>query len=71
MAENAAQKTLALTHAQLNLGVVNGLALLNAEQAYQQAKIVRIQAQAARFTDTVALFQALGGGWSDPEKPST
>jgi hypothetical protein len=22
-----------------------------------------VQAQAARFTDTAALFQALGGGW--------
>jgi len=25
--------------------------------------IIRIRAQAARYSDTVALFQALGGGW--------
>ena len=33
------------------------------QQAYQQALITRVQAQANRFTDTAALFQALGGGW--------
>jgi len=25
--------------------------------------LARVQAQATRFGDTVALFQALGGGW--------
>jgi outer membrane protein TolC len=39
------------------------LALLNAEQAYQQTQINLAQAQASRFSDTIALFQALGGGW--------
>lgn len=34
-----------------------------AQQAYLQAAIARIQAQANRFADTAALFQALGGGW--------
>ena len=34
-----------------------------AQAAYQQAVIARVQAQAARLGDTVALFQALGGGW--------
>ena len=29
----------------------------------QQAKIGLVQAQAARFADTAALYQALGGGW--------
>ena len=29
----------------------------------QQARIALVQAQAARFADTAALFQALGGGW--------
>jgi outer membrane protein TolC len=36
---------------------------LNAEQAYQQARINLVQAQANRYADTAALFQALGGGW--------
>jgi outer membrane protein TolC len=37
--------------------------LLTAEQAYQQARISLVQAQANRYADTAALFQALGGGW--------
>jgi outer membrane protein TolC len=50
------------------------LALLNAQQTYQQALLSLAQAKAARCADTVALFQALGGGWwnrSDvaPERP--
>ena len=39
------------------------LALLSAEQIEQQAQISLVQAQANRFADTAALFQALGGGW--------
>jgi outer membrane protein TolC len=39
------------------------LAQLTAEQAYQQAEINLVQAQANRYADTAALFQALGGGW--------
>jgi outer membrane protein TolC len=37
--------------------------LLNAEAAYQQAALNLAQARANRFSDTAALFQALGGGW--------
>jgi hypothetical protein len=37
--------------------------LLNAERSYQQARLALVQAQAARYADTAALFQALGGGW--------
>jgi outer membrane protein TolC len=39
------------------------LALLITEQAYQQALLNLVQAQANRYADTAALFQALGGGW--------
>ena len=37
--------------------------MLNAEQGYQQARLALVQAEAARYADTAALFQALGGGW--------
>ncbi len=48
----------------MQLGEVSAVSVLNAEQAYHQASIALIQARAARYTDTVALFQALGaGGW--------
>ena len=52
-----------LTRQQMQIGYVNYLIVLNAQTTYQQALILRIQAQATRFGDTVALFQALGGGW--------
>ncbi|WP_430390535.1 efflux transporter outer membrane subunit [Dyella sp. 20L07] len=62
-AEHAAQRTLELTDKQQQLGYVGVLVLINAQQAFQQARITRIQAQAARLSDTAALIQALGGGW--------
>lgn len=62
-AERAAMRTLELTQKQQQLGYVDSLVLINAQQAYQQARITRIQAQAMRLSDTAALIQALGGGW--------
>jgi len=47
----------------MEVGYVNYLALLSAETTYCQALLARVQAQAARYGDTIALFQALGGGW--------
>jgi NodT family efflux transporter outer membrane factor (OMF) lipoprotein len=62
-ARDAAKVTLDLTTRQMQVGYVSYLALLNAEQSYQQAVINLIQAQSNRYADTAALFQALGGGW--------
>ena len=62
-AEEAALKSLDMVRKQAALGQVNGLAILNAQQTYLTAVLARVQAQAARFADTAALFQALGGGW--------
>lgn len=62
-AEHAAARTLELTQQEQQLGYVNALTLINAQQAYQQARITRVQAQATRLSDTAALIQALGGGW--------
>ena len=62
-AETAAQSALTITHKQLEEGQVAGLNVLLAQELYQQAVLARVQAQGARFADTVALFQALGGGW--------
>jgi NodT family efflux transporter outer membrane factor (OMF) lipoprotein len=63
VAEKAAKVTLDLTQRQSQAGYVNYLTLLSAQQAYQTALLNLVQAQAARFSDTAALFQALGGGW--------
>jgi NodT family efflux transporter outer membrane factor (OMF) lipoprotein len=60
-AEEAAQKSLDVVRHQLELGSISYLALVNAEQTYQQAVSSVAQARANRYADTAALFQALGG----------
>ena len=71
-ARDAAKVTLDLTTRQMQVGYVSYLALLNAEQSYQQAVINLVQAQANRYADTAALFQALGGGWwNRPDVPKS
>ena len=62
-AADAAKTTLDLSQEQYKAGYANYLSLLSAEQGYQQARINLVQAQASRYADTVALYQALGGGW--------
>ncbi len=71
-AEMASRHSMLLTTEQFRLGGVDYVTLLTANQQYQLARIRRIQAQAERYNDTAALFQALGGGWwnrsSHPDK---
>jgi len=46
--------------------------VLNAKQLYLSAQLTLVQAEATRFSDVAALFQALGGGqWNrfDTEPP--
>jgi outer membrane protein TolC len=62
-AERAAAASLDIARHALQLGSTSYLALLNAEQTYQQSVIALAQARANRYADTAALFQALGGGW--------
>ena len=59
----AAQASFDLIRQQYLNGSVSLIALLNAEQSYQQAEIAQVQAQANRYADTAGLFLALGGGW--------
>ncbi|HEY1790232.1 MAG TPA: efflux transporter outer membrane subunit [Verrucomicrobiae bacterium] len=71
-AANAAKVSFDLTRRQLEVGNAGYLDVLNAEHAYRQATLALIQAQANRYSDTAALFQALGGGWwnGDVDPPS-
>jgi NodT family efflux transporter outer membrane factor (OMF) lipoprotein len=62
-AADAAKVTLDLSQQQYKDGYASYLTLLSAEQSYQQARIALVQAEANRFADTAALYQALGGGW--------
>jgi NodT family efflux transporter outer membrane factor (OMF) lipoprotein len=63
LAEAATRKSLDITRAQLRVGQVSSASVLTAEMAHQQAVQALVQARAARYADTVALFQSLGGGW--------
>jgi len=62
-ATDSAKASFDLSRLRYKDGYDSYLAVLNAEQAYQQQRLSLVQAQAARFVDTAALFQALGGGW--------
>jgi outer membrane protein TolC len=62
-ATDAAKASLDLSRLQYKDGYVAYLAVLSANQTYNQARLSLIQAEADRFTDTAALFQSLGGGW--------
>jgi NodT family efflux transporter outer membrane factor (OMF) lipoprotein len=59
----AASDTLNLAQGQYRLGAIAYLTLFNAQRSYQQSRLAVVQAEAARYADTAALFQALGGGW--------
>ncbi|MCX7121324.1 MAG: efflux transporter outer membrane subunit [Gammaproteobacteria bacterium] len=62
-AEKTAYETFYLTQKQYQVGGQNYLSVLQAEEKYQQTVISTIKAQAARYADTAALYQSLGGGW--------
>ena len=62
-AQHAAEATLALARKQQALGALSFDAVLNVEQGYLQTEVAMVQAEANRYADTAALFQALGGGW--------
>jgi len=62
-AARTANDSLALAREQFKAGAITYLTLLNAQRTQQQALIGLVQAQAARYADTAALFQSLGGGW--------
>jgi NodT family efflux transporter outer membrane factor (OMF) lipoprotein len=58
-----AKKNLELANLQFGFGAINSMTLLDVKRTYQTARINLALAQAARYADTVALFQSLGGGW--------
>ncbi|MEN6587193.1 MAG: efflux transporter outer membrane subunit [Sulfuricella sp.] len=62
-AEAAARESLELVSRQYEVGASSYLALLDAQRTHQQSRLSLVQAEAARYADTAALFQALGGGW--------
>jgi hypothetical protein len=65
----AAKISFDLARQQMQTGNANVLLLLTPQQTYLQSVIQVMQARAARLSDTVALFQALGGGWWNRIEP--
>ncbi len=51
-------------------GIATYLDVLISNAQYHQSLINDLQAVAARYQDTVALYVALGGGWSSMEEPA-
>jgi NodT family efflux transporter outer membrane factor (OMF) lipoprotein len=62
-AEALAGKSLDITRKQFVAGGVSHVQLWIAERAYAEARQNRVLAEAARYADSAALYQALGGGW--------
>ncbi|HEX9158676.1 MAG TPA: efflux transporter outer membrane subunit [Rhizomicrobium sp.] len=63
VANDAAVRSLERLRLRHKLGEDGLLTTLQADVAAEQAASALAQARASRFADTVALFQALGGGW--------
>ena len=61
----AASDTLEMTRKGYNEGVVGILQVLDAQRAYQQARLGYVRAEAQRFMDTAQLYLALGGNAAD------
>jgi NodT family efflux transporter outer membrane factor (OMF) lipoprotein len=62
-AERTARHSLDISERQYAIGAIAYPTLLQAVLTYQQARSALAEARGARFADTAALFQALGGGW--------
>jgi NodT family efflux transporter outer membrane factor (OMF) lipoprotein len=62
-AELSARESVRIAGDQYKAGYIAYTLLLAAQYTYQQTSISLVQAEASRYADTAALFQALGGGW--------
>ena len=62
-AEKAASDAFEISKKQFRVGGVSYVTVLNTQRLFLEARQNRVQAQAARYSDSAALFQSLGGGW--------
>jgi len=62
-AEGAARRYLGKVRLQQKFGSVSQLVVVDAQRSYLNAALARVQAEAQRLSNTVALYAALGGGW--------
>lgn len=62
----SASSSYTIVTAQYRAGAADYTDLLSSESAWQSALIAQLRARSERLQDTVALYQALGGGWWNP-----
>ena len=58
-------KAYQLAEEQFNKGYISEVNLLTAKQTYLQTQNATLQAYSVYLGDTAALYQALGGGWTE------
>ncbi|MDB5397227.1 MAG: transporter [Rhodospirillales bacterium] len=63
-AVDTARRAFQIAQAQLRVGTIDVLTLLNTETALFTSETTLVQVRAARLDAIVSLFNALGGGWS-------
>jgi len=63
-AESSAKRYLSKVRLQQKFGGVSQLVVVDAQRSYLNAALARVQAEALRLSNTVALYAALGGGWT-------
>jgi NodT family efflux transporter outer membrane factor (OMF) lipoprotein len=63
IAERSAAESFRLARDQYQAGYIPYLSMLVTENSYQETIISLVQAEASRYADSAALFEALGGGW--------
>ena len=68
--EKAAKVNLDLTRETLKLGQASAQQVLSAQQLYAQGAMATVRAKAATRANTVLLYQALGGGWQNRDRPA-
>ncbi|MCB4824094.1 efflux transporter outer membrane subunit [Roseicella aerolata] len=61
-----AERSYAISEAQLRAGTIDLITLLNTQQTLFSARNTLAQARLARLQAAVGLFRALGGGWGSP-----
>jgi len=62
-AEGAAKRYLDRVRLQQKFGGVSQLVVVDAQRSYLNMAVARVQTEAQRLSNTVALYTALGGGW--------
>jgi outer membrane protein TolC len=70
-AVQAAERSLALTTAQYKAGTVAYLNVITTQTIALANQVTAVQILGRRMTAAVQLIEALGGGWSDAELPTT